>query len=213
MEKNKDMNSRKTLQPARLTYGKIRSSSEKFLEEFHPSLKPPIPIEDIVELAMGIRLSTTQYLKEYLDVDGFIHTNFEEITVDDNTFNKYPQRTRFTIAHEIGHKILHEKIYKQYEIQNKEDYQRFQNSISEEDHKWLETQANSFAGCVLVPTKPLKEAVSEVFKSRGIKGPFSIDHSVPIFEDLPDIFNVSPGVIYIRLEKEKLVKKTWRPAY
>ncbi len=190
--------------PPRWNYSQVRTISESFLKDYYPSLVPPIPIEDIAELQIGIEINSVAGLKEEFDIDGFIHSNFQAITLDDYVFNMFEERTKFTIAHEIGHAVLHKKIYEQFNIDSKEKYRKFQNSIPEEDQKWLEIQANMFAGCVLVPSKPLKKAVKEVTDDNS---PVQTDTSIPYFAELPGLFKVSPAVMLRRLQKEGMVKE------
>lgn len=172
----------------------------KFLEKLYPSLSIPVPIEDIVEIGMGIKISTSVSLKEDYNTDGFINSAFDQISIDDKVFNNYEERARFTIAHELGHKILHRKIYSENYIYTKDDYLRFQNNISEEDQKWLEIQAHIFAACTLVPTIQLKEEFEKINKNR--------DEGDPQFLlELPLKFKVSQMVIVKRLIKLGLVKE------
>jgi Zn-dependent peptidase ImmA (M78 family) len=194
--------------PPNWTYGQIKQAAEEILSDLHPSMSLPIPIEDIVELKLGIKLNTSVGLKSQFDIDGFIHTNFEEITLDDEMFNSYEERTRFTIGHELGHRYLHNKIYKQFTIEDENSYIEFQNSISEEDQKWLEIQANIFSACLLVPTNKLKEEVKKAIKVGNSNTPVQADYSIPYLEELPSVFNVSYGVIYRRLDKEKLLSES-----
>ncbi len=190
--------------PPRWNYSQVRTISESFLKDYYPSLVPPIPIEDIAELQIGIEINSVEGLKKEFDIEGFIHSNFQAITLDDYVFNMFEERTKFTIAHEIGHAVLHKKIYEQFNIDSKEKYRKFQNSIPEEDQKWLEIQANMFAGCVLVPSKPLKKAVKEVTDDNS---PVQTDTSIPYFAELPGLFKVSPAVMLRRLQKEGMVKE------
>ncbi|KKR51009.1 MAG: hypothetical protein UT84_C0003G0004 [Candidatus Curtissbacteria bacterium GW2011_GWA1_40_16] len=186
---------------SKLTYSQIRTISEKFLKDYHPSLSIPIPIEEIVELKLKVKISTTPNLKSEFDIDGFINSEFSEITLDDEMFNKFEERARFTISHEIGHGVLHSKIYKNCKIQSKEDYLKFQQSLTDENQKWLEIQAHIFAACVLVPTEKLKE---EIKKAVGKQHP-QAEFSIPYLQSLPEKFKVSTDVIYRRIQKEKLL--------
>lgn len=186
---------------SRLSYSQIRTTSEKFLAKYHPTLSIPIPIEEIVELKLDVKISTIPNLKSECDTDGFINSDFTEITLDDEMFNTYEERARFTIAHEIGHGILHSKIYENCKIQTKDDYLKFQQSLTDENQKWLEIQAHIFAACVLVPTERLKEEIS---KAVGKQHP-QADFSIPYLQSLPEKFKVSSDVIYRRIQKEKLL--------
>lgn len=192
--------------PPKWNYSQIKGVTQSVLQDMHPDLAIPIPIEEIVEIKMEIKLNVKLSLKERLDIDGFIHTNFKEITLDNDTFNNFEQRTRFTIAHELGHIILHKKIYEQFNIESEEDYVKFQQRVSGDDHYWLEKQANMFAGCILVPTEPLKKAIEEEMKLHNVPHDYQVDYSLPFLENLPKKFNVSPEVLFIRIKKEGLLK-------
>lgn len=194
--------------PPKWRYNQIRDVAEKVLSQLHPSLSLPIPIEEIIELKLGVRLNTAVGLKENFDIDGFIHTSFKEITLDDEMFNLYEERARFTMAHELGHKYLHKEIYEKFNIENKDMYVKFQNSIPEEDQKWLEIQAHIFAACLLVPTTKLREEVKKALKIKGNSLSVQADYSLPYLENLPIIFKVSPAVIYRRLNKEGLLSES-----
>jgi len=191
--------------PPKWNYGQVKSVAEQFLKKHHPQFAIPIPIEEIIELNLGVKISTIPNLKRDFSIDGFINSSFDAITVDDEVFNNCEQRARFTIAHELGHGILHQKIYKQFTFNGLEDYIKFQNKIPQKDLYWLDIQANIFAGCVLVPTKKLKEEIKNALEEVGIKGKIQKDYGLPFLEKLPLKFNVSAGVIIRRIEKEKLL--------
>ena len=70
--------------PPKWNYNQLKGASEQFLKDYHPKLTLPIPIEDIVELKIGIRINTIKHLKSEHDIDGFINSSFDEITVDDD---------------------------------------------------------------------------------------------------------------------------------
>ena len=94
-----------------LTLADVTRESVNFLKLYYSSLKPPIPIEDIIEIKMGIGLSIVPGIKLLLGIDSFINSDFTGITIDEDCFKLYPERTRFSIAHEIGHLILHKEWY------------------------------------------------------------------------------------------------------
>lgn len=151
---------------------------------------------------MKINLNTIIGLKKEFDIDGFINSDFKSITLDDNVFNKYCTRTRFTIAHEIGHMTLHSDIFDKFKIKTITDYQDFQNSISQDAQKWLEIQANIFAGCLLVPAINLIKEFKEIMQRFQNN---NMDLFMSYIPELSSKFLVSEGVIVRRIIKEKLV--------
>lgn len=120
-----------------------------------------------------------------------------------NRVNRY----RFTLAHEIGHVILHKDIYAKYRFSFIEGYIKFIEELSEEDLRWLEWQAYAFAGLVLVPSESLnnltKLAVMNVKKKMSLEKSWvpAWDH---ISEYLSKKYIVSPEVISRRLEYDKI---------
>jgi Zn-dependent peptidase ImmA (M78 family) len=183
----------------------VKKAAEKFLVKYHPSLNLPIPIEDIVELKMGIGLSAVNGIKQLLDIDAFINRNFTEIFVDSFSFDKHIPRTRFSIAHEIGHLVLHREWYETIGPSSIEEYFDFTNGLDEEPYKYIERQASTFAGLILVPRSKL----IKLFIERLGKLPREEDPELlkGIIQDLPAIFNVSETPILWRLQDEKIIKR------
>ncbi len=190
----------------KLNYCEIKNIAEGFLQKYHPNLSIPIPVENITELQLGFSIVTIPLLKSSFDIDGFINSTFDQITLDDELFNLYEERSRFTIAHELGHWVLHSSIYSKYKIEKPEDYIKFQNEITEEDQKWLEIQANIFAACFLVPTSKLKEELDDILKKENITNELDGDYFIPYLEQLPSKFKVSWAALYRRMQKENLIK-------
>ena len=102
--------------------------------------------------------------------------------------NDSPFRQRFTIAHEIGHAVLHSENYKKNGILEQIDMFRTGKEAGNE----LELEANEFAATLLMP----ENLVRKYWSSWG---------SV---EMLADIFKVSLSAMSYRLYKLKL-KGDW----
>ena len=183
----------------------VVSAAEEFLQKYHPSLNLPIPIEDIVELKIGVGLNVVSGIKQLLDIDAFINRGLTEIVIDSFSFEKYVPRTRFSVAHEIGHSILHREWYKKNGPVDAEEYLDFLDRVDEETYKKIERQANTFAGLVLVPTKQL----TKLFIKRLGKLPKEEEPELlgSIIQDLPGIFNVSEIPLLWRLQDEKIIKR------
>lgn len=188
-----------------LSMDDVRKAASKFLEEYNSDNELPVPIEEIAELKLGIFVLATPGIKKLIGIDGFISSDFSQITIDEFCFTKYPERTRFTIAHEIGHKVLHKDWYTKNGPTDFDNYHDFFSKISERDYRYMEIQAQTFAGLVLVPTELLKSE----FKSKLGRVPINEDVEIlqPIFNDLLTTFKVSGEVLYRRMVKEGMVKK------
>ncbi|MBI2019775.1 ImmA/IrrE family metallo-endopeptidase [Candidatus Daviesbacteria bacterium] len=195
------------MQPPNITLSNVIRASEDFLEQFHSTLLLPIPIEEIVELKMGIALVVIPGIKDLIGVDSFISADFSQITVDEYSFTTYLERTRFSIAHEIGHYILHKDWYEQNGPKSIEDYLTFYDRIDSEVYKYLEIQAQTFAGLVLVP----KEALLKELKNKMGYVPTqeALEIFAPVYQDLLNAFQVSGEVLLRRLQKDGIVKNNF----
>ena len=124
-----------------LSYEDLRKKANEFLAKYHPDHTIPVPIEEIVEFQLGIHIVPMPHLHELLDVDGFLTADLKEIYVHDFVYHKRPGRYRFTLAHEVGHFVLHADIYRQYQQRQPskiEEWKRFVNDIPAKEHRWLE---------------------------------------------------------------------------
>ena len=93
-----------------------------------------------------------------------------------------PTRQRFTIAHEIGHHMLHTDDilhYDDFEKKNDEMYFRADRIRSSQ-----ETEANFFAAEILMPTGLIEKCV---------------ENGIEYVEDLAEAFKVSPEAMRYRL--------------
>jgi len=192
-----------SLKLKRLSYKQIGSIADQFLSSYHPSLSLPIPIEEIAEAKLNLEIVPAMKIKEDFDVDGCLNSDLTGIFIDYDLYMKYENRTRFTIAHEIGHLIIHEDIFRSLNIKTADELYRLSEKITSEDYGWLEYQAYSFAGHALVPTKLLLKEIKE--KLGRIPNKETPEILFPVLQDLLSIFQVSGDVMLRRLQKENIV--------
>ena len=202
------------IESVRLTMDKIREEAETFRREhiFTPDL--PVDIEHVIEATMGIRIIPIESLQKHCDLEGFISQDYTAIYVDAflYTDDRYYKRVRFTIAHEIGHYVLHRNTMDNQKFKNVEDWIKFRLNLNDETLGWFETQASEFAGRLLVPIDPLVEEFRS--KRDGILRKYSSCDSKPMSDDdlfsmvAPIVcgrFDVSAEVIERRLRKENIL--------
>lgn len=200
-----------------LSYQDLRRIAEGFLQQYHPSASIPVPIEEIAEAKLGIDIVPVPGLQETLRSDdygvvGFITSDLKEIHVDEWIWNHRYNRYRFTIAHEIGHAVLHKELYESRRFASAQSWKAFINSIPDEVHGWYEWQAYAFGGLVLVPGDPLREAVTDhlarvISRLKQENIPFATvrDRAWDIvLEHVAKDFEVSADVIQRRVEKDTL---------
>lgn len=195
--------------PAVLSYDDLRKRAEEFLEEFHEERTLPVPIEEIVEFDFEIELIPLEGILDDLEVDAFLTSDLKQIYVDAFVVQHRRRRLRFSLAHELAHHELHRPLYEGSRIASVHDWQRVQESISEEDYAWFEFQAHSFAGLVLVPSPELRtqfDAAMRAARQAGLsESTLSSEAGKShIARWLADQFDVSEQVIEKRMEKDGL---------
>lgn len=188
----------------RLSYNKIGELANDFLSKYHPDLSLPIPIEEIAEQKLKIKIIQEMDLKKDHDVEGFLTADLSTIFIDFNMYMKYENRSRFTIAHELGHLVLHGGIFKELAINTVEKLNDFSVKLTDDEYRWLEYQAYSFASHVLVPRDLLINVLEK--KLGRLPSLESPEVLAQVIQDLPDTFQVSDAVILRRFQKEGIVK-------
>lgn len=138
-----------------LSYREIEEKTCKFAKKYNPDHTLPFPVEEIIEFDLGINIIPIPNLRSALDIDGFTSSDLKSVYVDQFLLGRIPYRYRFTLAHELGHIALHAYIFKQIPCYSISEWKERYKAIGRRDYRWLEWQANSFAGLLLVPTKAL----------------------------------------------------------
>lgn len=143
--------------PPILSYEDINVRVEQFLKDRHPKGTLPIPIEDIADLDLRLNIFPFPGLQRDFDIDGFTSKDLTTIYVDEVIYSKRPTRYRFTLAHEVGHLVLHRDLIEAIHPKSITEWQNFILNVDKEAYDWLEWQAYSFAGLLLVPRSSLKK--------------------------------------------------------
>ncbi len=164
---------------ARISPDNVRAKQEalRLLKDFGYDA-PPISIYNICN-GLGIKVVFGDFSK-IPNISGFYHAENNEIYVN----NSEPKnRQTFTIAHELGHKILHE------EWLNSPDYKVLyrQANYRDEAGNDIEEEANTFAANILVPKFMLEKYHKQ----------FTLD-------ELSTLFMVSRPVIVRRKQDERI---------
>jgi Zn-dependent peptidase ImmA (M78 family) len=198
-----------------LPYARISQIADSFLATHNASGLIPVPIEEIVEMSMGLEIIPIPGLQKEYDIEGFTSSDFQTIYVDDFVFSNREYRYRFTLAHEVGHICLHRDILKDFSIDSVESWVRFVSTVNQDDYGTLELQGYDFGGLVLVPRNDLKRSFLENLEAflpkiekaklagskRGDYLEYVLDGiSTPLSRE----FNVSRDVIQRRIKKDDL---------
>ena len=187
----------------------IKEKAEAFLHEYHPSLSVPVPIEEIIEFELNINIVPLHGLHRAFEIDGFTSNDLSTISVDAFVQESRPGRYRFTLAHEVGHVVLHRNFFLHNIFESVSEWKDFTQSISPRDYGIIEWQAYQFAGLVLVPAKVLRAKYHEAIELARKTGVVSGKDIQPpaqqyIANWLAKQFVVSPEVIEKSLQRDKL---------
>lgn len=138
-------------------------------------IEPPVDVYVIAQNS-GLRIVEEPFPDDIADVSGFIDLSDDKAVMYINA-NDAPNRRKFTVAHELGHWILHKE-------QIKADPQKtvlFRVALGVANNDPFEKEANAFAAELLVPM--------ELFQAQ------ENDKSVA---ELAELFQVSSDVIGFR---------------
>ena len=134
----------------------------------------PVPVKEIAE-QNGVQVLLADFGEHRDEASGVCDFSKKKILVN---FADIPARRRFTIAHELGHWMLHRSIYHA----NPAEY-RFLPRFQWTDNAGpLEQEANRFAAHLLVPDRLLRPVAKVATASQ-----------------LADIFGVSRTMMEIRM--------------
>lgn len=157
----------------------------------------PVDIEQIIEYKLNMRIIPIPGLYKQCSADALIASDWQTIYVDNENYfdDRYYNRLRFSLAHEIGHFILHQELYASFEIKSFED---FYNIIDGLNNRYgiIESHANRFANFLLVPREKLEIEREKVLAEHPeIKSLDSAAVNSYISIPLSKIFQVSQEVI------------------
>lgn len=190
----------------RLTYEQVREKANHVLSIYHPSLELPIPVEEIIDVAAGLHINFSPNLWNTYRQSGYLSFARQTIWIDETQYNLYEHKYRFTLAHEFGHYLLHADYYQQGEIHGIESLIKWRLQTSKKDLDWMDTHADWFAGCLLVPSQPLESICREVALKYREEFPAYVWLNDTFWDyatkDMMSTFDVSTVTIAKQIQKE-----------
>ncbi len=129
------------------------------------------------------------------------------IAVDESALDNRINRYRFSLAHELGHRVLHREILAEIEFETAAAWKECVTQVPERQYGFLEYQANTFANALLVPQQQLEprfEQIIEKIRAAGLEPKEYPDVCLDtVSTELGKQFRVSPATMRIRLEKDR----------
>jgi Zn-dependent peptidase ImmA (M78 family) len=116
-----------------LTYRDVGKYAEDFLTKHHPALDLPIPIEWIIEFNLNLDIVPIPYLYKTFKQSGFLSSNRKTIFIDEYQYDNFVEKYRFTLAHEIGHLVMHESMYEGLSFDSVHEYIEFMHLLPQSE--------------------------------------------------------------------------------
>lgn len=174
--------------------------------------KLPIDVFSVVELELSLDVIPFDDLYEKYRIDAAIRSDFSGVYIDTNDFKLLDtdhdpnlNRLRFSIAHELGHMVLHREEFESNGFKTVSDFIAWTESLGGRNYN-IEQEANEFAGRLLVPIERLAELFydfsqkAEKTLTEDWRSQSGIRWSA--CELIAPRFGVSPYVIDVRFDRE-----------
>ncbi len=148
----------------------------------------PVNVDDIAK-HLGAKVIYKDFDGED-DLSGMLFQDKDQTIIGVNL--KHPEnRRRFTIAHEIGHLVLHQALFQgRVHVDKTFEVRLFRDGRSKQGKDLIEIQANKFAAELLMPTEHIKSDLKNI----------SIDiESDEHIKVLAQKYKVSTQAMYIKI--------------
>jgi Zn-dependent peptidase ImmA (M78 family) len=140
----------------------VWASVEDFRTRYEPQLNTlPVDVLSVIEIDLGLNIIPFPGLFSNYSVDAAVLHDFSGIYVDQQSYdylNGQPiwqfNRLRFSLAHELGHIVMHRALVSDHSFKEEQDLLEWQKKTKA--LRGLEWEANEFAGRLLVPIDRLR---------------------------------------------------------
>lgn len=191
----------------------IHVAADQYRQSVWPEGTIPVDVLKILEWRTPLRLEPRDGLVYEHGTEALLRTDLCGIRVDKDRFvdDRFHNRLRFSISHELGHFNLHTQIYHEVSFSGPLEWIEYMEAIPPDQYQWIEKHADEFAGRFLVPPDEL----ARVFNSTEIQTKLSEAKAFTGGSDGylreyisaiigPEYFGVSGTVIEIRLRREDI---------
>ena len=140
-----------------LCKAEIAKRAEELLDECWDGAFP-INVEAICDY-LGVAVVPVKGLVGALGVDAYISADFKTIYVEQQGYEDESYRYRFSLAHELGHLVLH----REYFSSRVDGFEEWKGLVLGKMNGCVEFQANYFAGSLLAPEGELVGVMNKEF--------------------------------------------------
>lgn len=186
----------------------IAEKARVFAAEHQLAHRPfPLDVEEIAEFDLGMEIRLVPGLLEEIDSPAQIAPGDGHpiITVDADQYRQQTSFYRYSVAHEIGHYVLHrewlEKVW--HLVDSARSWKLVVLNRSEDDYKWIEGQAEEFASYLLAPETVFEPFISvQIAALAPITTPLQSEDVLPYLANpVADFFGVSNAAAQARIRK------------
>jgi len=181
----------------------LHHKAEAFLTNYNADNVLPVPIEEIAESKLDLMILPIVDLEVYCEIAGTMSKDFKTILIDQKTYETQEARARFTVAHEVGHYILHKELFEKangnYSF---DDFIQFQNSLSNDSYKRLEIQAFRFGEGILFPREQLNQIVTQSIDRLGGTNSLVVTDLESLIQDVSSMFGVSGRATFNKIKRD-----------
>lgn len=180
-----------------LAKDKITKEVDILLEECWDGVFP-VDVELLCD-GLGVSIIPVPKLNRMFYIDAYVSADFRTIYVDEVEFEKESPRYRFSVAHELGHLLLHQKYYP-VGIKDMDEWLEISRKIATNN---AEYQANFFAANLLVPSAEFAIVLDRYYNGDFLKNVWlaSDGEREKIFNSIRRKFKVSNDVIARRIRE------------
>ncbi|MBB4638344.1 ImmA/IrrE family metallo-endopeptidase [Longimicrobium terrae] len=190
-----------------LSAADLEGMADVFRETYAPECSGVLDIEEIVEHDLGITLIPLQSLAFRTRRKAWLSCTGDRIVVDEGVMMSSWEEYRFLIAEEAGHAVLHKYLLPVRAFADDAEFRRFHRGINKETERWVEWQARTWAGRVLVPRRELAHVFTQtVTAARRLFRSFSLSEAGILYveEEIGAYFGVTPFCAHVRIDQDGL---------
>ena len=176
--------------------------SEKNIKDF------PFEVELFLYERFKYRVFPSPRLEAGCKIDTALVACKQILRIDETIYNKQPKRANFSIAHEVGHLILHKNIIAMMvealkSAEKTDDYASIINFLPRNQYRRAEWQADYFGGALLAPRRILEKELIKLIEER--KSKYISEEEIDdedrdiIYHDLAKLFDITKPAITVRI--------------
>jgi len=206
------------------TSGEIEKLCEEALLGVNliPGTPSPVRVDRFLEKKFGISAEYEELPPGVLGFTRFGSDGADSVVVsrslDEDPSDRSRRRVRSTLAHEAGHILLHECLFKRGDVTQlsllavppekpkvlcRDEFELSPTARPTYNGKWWEYQANMVIGALLIPRSLAGQAIQPFLQSSGHMQVGRLDDRFrhEAIQSLSDTFDVNPVVVKIRVDE------------